>query len=165
MTSDENVKKIARFLENGGTMLASHCETCGAPLFRFKGEIICPICSGVETDKVPAPASKNVPASVSRNAVPDVSLAVGSAKKSDAPQNTGQKKKKEQAQAEINDIIERTVGRIERTVYSVDGERLRELILYKITEVAEEMQNETDPRRIYENLELIEKGLDIIERL
>jgi len=169
MTSDENVKKIARFLENGGTMLASHCETCGAPLFRFKGEIICPICSGVETDKTPAPAPalKNVPASGSRNAAaaPAVSSSVASAKKSDAPQNAGQKKKKEQEQAEINEIIERTVGRIERPVYSVDGERLRELILYKITEVAEEMQNETDPRHIYEKLELIEKGLDIIERL
>ena len=168
MTSDENVKKIARFLENGGTMLANHCETCGAPLFRFKGEIICPICSGVETDRAPAPASKNVPVSVSRNAAPnaapDVSLSVGSSKKSDAPL-TGQKKKKEQAQAEINEIIERTVGRVERNVYSVDGERLKELILYKITEVAEEMQNETDPRHIYEKLELIEKGLDIIERL
>ncbi|MCL2550504.1 MAG: hypothetical protein FWE78_06250 [Methanimicrococcus sp.] len=157
MTSDENVKKIARFLENGGTMLASHCETCGAPLFRFKGEIICPICSGVETDRVPAPASKN--------AAPAASPLGSPAKKSGAPQNTGQKKKKEQEQAEIKGTIERPFDATERTLYSVDGERLRELILFKITEVAEDMQNETDPRRIYENLELIEKGLDIIERL
>ena len=147
MTSDENVKKIARFLENGGTMLANHCETCGAPLFRFKGEIICPLCSGIETDGAPTPVSKSA-ASVSKSAA--------------SPKYTKQKMKREQEReqepAEVKDTIE-------RVVYSVDGERLKELILLKMTEVAEEMQNETDPRRIYENLELIEKGLDIIERL
>lgn len=151
MSSDENVKKIARFLESGGTMLASHCETCGAPLFRFKGEIICPLCSGVETDNTPVP--------ISRDAAPVVCSPGVPAKKSDVPQKySGQKKKKEQEPAFVK-------GTIERTAYSGDEERLRDLILRKMTEVAEEMQNETDPRRIYENLELIEKGLDIVERL
>ena len=132
MTSDENVKKIARFLENGGTMLANHCETCGAPLFRFKGEIICPLCSGIETD-ASASASKSV-ASASKSAA--------------SPKQADRKTKREQPPAQVKDIIERT----ERVSYSDDGERLKELILLKITEVAEEMQNETDPRRIFENI-------------
>ncbi len=28
---DMKVKRIARFLELGGTMLAEHCKICGAP--------------------------------------------------------------------------------------------------------------------------------------
>ena len=66
MSSDENVKKIARFLENGGTMLASHCENCSAPLFRFKGEVICPVCSGVEA----IPVSKETAAVSAEKAKP-----------------------------------------------------------------------------------------------
>ena len=43
--SKEDIKldKIGKLLELGGTMLANHCE-CGAPLFRYHGNVICPIC-------------------------------------------------------------------------------------------------------------------------
>ena len=41
---DQKVKRIARFLELGGTMLAEHCKVCGAPRFRYQGKVICPIC-------------------------------------------------------------------------------------------------------------------------
>ena len=43
--SEEDIKldKIGKLLELGGTMLANHCE-CGAPLFRYHGNVICPIC-------------------------------------------------------------------------------------------------------------------------
>ncbi|MCK4938503.1 MAG: hypothetical protein KAR85_07855 [Methanosarcinales archaeon] len=43
--TDEDIKleKIGKYLELGGTMLAQHCE-CGAPLFRYHGNVVCPIC-------------------------------------------------------------------------------------------------------------------------
>ncbi|AKB26639.1 hypothetical protein MSMTP_3170 [Methanosarcina sp. MTP4] len=41
---DQKVKRIARFLELGGTMLAEHCKVCGAPKFRYQGQVICPLC-------------------------------------------------------------------------------------------------------------------------
>lgn len=34
---------MSRLLELGGTMLAEHCS-CGAPLFRYQGQVGCPIC-------------------------------------------------------------------------------------------------------------------------
>jgi UPF0148 protein len=49
MDEEEKIKKITRLLEQGCTMLASHHE-CGAPLFRHKGEILCPVCSTIDTD-------------------------------------------------------------------------------------------------------------------
>ena len=48
---DKKVKRIARFLELGGTMLAEHCKVCGAPRFRYQGKVICPICDVQEEGK------------------------------------------------------------------------------------------------------------------
>ena len=82
--TEDNVKKIARFLENGGTMLATHCDACGAPLFRFKGEIICPLCSEIEAEKGNALA-------------PEKALAVSAgvpAKKQNTLQKSGKSKTK-----------------------------------------------------------------------
>ncbi|MDV0445254.1 hypothetical protein MmiAt1_08200 [Methanimicrococcus sp. At1] len=155
MDSDDNVKKIARFLENGGTMLANHCDTCGAPLFRFKGEIICPLCSGMETDETPVPISKDAAPVFCSPGVP--------AKKENAPQKYNKSSKKQTASGTPIENLKNYT--IEPTVYSVEEEQLRELILFKLTAVAEDMQNENDPRRVLEYLEIIEKGLDLIERL
>lgn len=157
MDSDDKVKKIARFLENGGTMLANHCDKCGAPLFRFKGEIICPLCSGVETDSAPAPISKDAAPVFCSPGVP--------AKKENMPQKAkpGNTRKKQTASGTPIENLKNY--RLEPTVYSVEEDQLRELILFKLTAVAEDMQNENDPRRVFEYLEIIEKGLDLIERL
>ena len=153
--TEDNVKKIARFLENGGTMLANHCENCGAPLFRFKGEIICPLCSGVETESAPKPVSKDKMPVMRSPGVP--------AKNPSAVQKYEKsQKKKTIAGTPTENLTDYTV---ESTIYSAEEERLRELILMKLSAVAEEMQDETDPRRIFELLEIIEKGLDLIERL
>ncbi len=40
---DDKIKKITGLLEKGGTMTASHHE-CGAPLFRYQGKTVCPVC-------------------------------------------------------------------------------------------------------------------------
>ena len=44
MNEEEKLMRITGLLEKGCTMLATHHD-CGAPLFRCKGEIVCPICS------------------------------------------------------------------------------------------------------------------------
>jgi len=154
MDSDDNVKKIARFLENGGTMLANHCDTCGAPLFRFKGEIICPLCSDVDTEskqKSTTASEKNTEKVKSTDAV----------KKSISAQPK-ESKRKTVAGTNIGNMTDLTG---ESATCSEKNEQLRELILLKLTAVAEEMQNETDARRILECLEIIEKGLNLAERL
>ena len=44
MDEEEMLKRITRFLEQGCTMLATH-HSCGAPLFRCRGQVVCPVCS------------------------------------------------------------------------------------------------------------------------
>jgi len=52
MDEDAVLSKITRLLEQGCTMLATHHD-CGAPLFRCKGEIVCPVCSFPEPPAAP----------------------------------------------------------------------------------------------------------------
>ena len=150
MDSDDNVKKITRFLENGGTMLANHCEQCGAPLFRFKGEIICPLCSNVDAENKQKAQGKAV--EETRSVQPKT-------------QNSTQKENKQRKTVAGTSIENMTDLTARSTSCSGAEEELRELILLKLTAVAEEMQDETDSRRVFESLEIIEKGLDLIERL
>ncbi|MFB3765718.1 MAG: Sjogren's syndrome/scleroderma autoantigen 1 family protein [Methanotrichaceae archaeon] len=44
MDEEEMLKRITGLLEQGCTMLATH-HSCGAPLFRRKGQVVCPVCS------------------------------------------------------------------------------------------------------------------------
>lgn len=39
----DEIDVMSRMLELGGTMLAEHCQ-CGAPMFRYRGQVGCPIC-------------------------------------------------------------------------------------------------------------------------
>jgi UPF0148 protein len=41
--TDGKIQKITNLLEKGGTMLANHHE-CGAPMFRYQGKTVCPVC-------------------------------------------------------------------------------------------------------------------------
>jgi UPF0148 protein len=44
LREDEMLERMTLLLEQGCTMLATH-HGCGAPLFRCKGKVVCPVCS------------------------------------------------------------------------------------------------------------------------
>jgi UPF0148 protein len=52
-TYDKNdkIQKITSLLERGGTMLANHHE-CGAPMFRYQGKTVCPVCDFQEKPEI-----------------------------------------------------------------------------------------------------------------
>ncbi|HEY9207140.1 MAG TPA: Sjogren's syndrome/scleroderma autoantigen 1 family protein [Candidatus Methanoperedens sp.] len=47
---DRQIQRITRLLEKGGTMLATHHE-CGAPMFRYQGKVLCPVCDYKDKDQ------------------------------------------------------------------------------------------------------------------
>ncbi len=49
--SDDKIQKITKLLEKGGTMLATHQE-CGAPMFRYLGKVVCPVCDFQEEKQI-----------------------------------------------------------------------------------------------------------------
>jgi UPF0148 protein len=46
---EDKIQKITKLLERGGTMLATHHE-CGAPMFRYQGKTVCPVCDFQEKE-------------------------------------------------------------------------------------------------------------------
>ncbi|MGB9940379.1 Sjogren's syndrome/scleroderma autoantigen 1 family protein [Methanosarcina sp.] len=201
---DKKVKRIARFLELGGTMLAEHCKVCGAPKFRYQGTVICPICDVREEEESKEPAEevqapeprpyteKDRPSFDTKKRVqahrqkPRFGL-----KSSEAAEE--EEKAIEPVEEEIPGISpekEKTgravpavfatpaiqaapTGRVEKPAVSaskmsgIHGDRkvLEDLLFKKMVNIADSLQDEADPRSVAEDLELIEKGLGLIERL
>jgi Uncharacterized Zn-finger containing protein len=208
---DKKVKRIARFLELGGTMLAEHCKVCGAPKFRYQGTVICPICDVQEEGEAPE--------QVAEAETPEIKPYVETEKPSSETKKrvqahrqkprfglrnsevTGEEEKAiEPVEEEIailpseNEDARRTIPvalkapatsavqagssrRAEKSaalskvsginVSGTPGGRkvLENLLFKKMVSIADSLQDETDPRSIAEDLELIEKGLGLIERL
>ncbi len=59
--TNDKLQRITKLLEIGGTMLANHHE-CGAPMFRYQGKVVCPVCDFQEKPE-PARESKRAPES------------------------------------------------------------------------------------------------------
>ena len=56
--TDDKIQKITKLLEKGGTMLATHHE-CGAPMFRYQGKVLCPVCDFQEKKQIIKPQERD----------------------------------------------------------------------------------------------------------
>ncbi|MGP8330335.1 MAG: Sjogren's syndrome/scleroderma autoantigen 1 family protein [Methanosarcinaceae archaeon] len=139
-SDDEQVRKISRLLELGGTMLAEHCNMCGSPMFRYRGNVICPVCDTREEKQF-----------AQVTAIPSLT--------------SSQKQASEPTPEPTQRSISQITGTSKAFVSGGGVESLEELLLEKITSIANSMQDETDTRRISEQLDIIERGLNIIEKL
>lgn len=45
MNEKRETKAMSRLLTRGAKMLQKGCDDCGNPLFRYRGEVVCPVCS------------------------------------------------------------------------------------------------------------------------
>lgn len=192
---DKKVKRIARFLELGGTMLAEHCKVCGAPKFRYQGTVICPICDvreeGEET-QAPEPAAEvqapEARAPEARSSTERDRSSFESRKKVQARRQKprlGQRVPETEEEEELPEVsyepeeAERTVPEVQavpavRTespkaprVSEVDRDSkiLENILFKKMISIAASMQDEKNSRTVAEYLELIEKSIGLIERL
>lgn len=208
---DQKVKRIARFLELGGTMLAEHCKDCGAPKFRYQGTVICPICDVQEEGETPeqvteAEASEPKPYVEKEKPSSETKKRVQSHRQKSRfgmrnSETTGEEEKVIEPVEEETPVLPSenedarrgipaaltapatsavqagSSRRAEKSaavskisginVSGTPGDRkvLENLLFKKMVSIADSLQDETDPRSISEDLELIEKGLGLIERL
>lgn len=212
---DQKVKRIARFLELGGTMLAEHCKVCGAPKFRYQGTVICPICDvrEEEEEETPAPEPEaEVQAPEARSSpgrdrppletrkkvqvrrqkprfgqrIPEAeeeeekSLPYTKEKLSGVPYKTEKTEGMVSEETTVSEEI-RTFPEIQAVPVvrerhkeapgafavdrELDSEVLTDLLFKKMVIIAASLQDEKNLRSIAEQLELIEKGIGLIERL
>lgn len=139
-SDDDRIRKITEMLEKGGTMLATHHE-CGAPLFRYQGEVLCPVCSSHEHDNT------------------DITQTFEASEN----KGTGLIDKNNLEGLKNPEIPGR--AKLKPKVHLMEGSDIDRIIMKKVTELAKSLENESDHRRMLEQLECMEKGLTILKLL
>lgn len=146
------LKKITRLLEQGGTMLASH-HSCGAPLFRCKGQVVCPVCSFGEEGAAEGGASVQKEAS---------------AQKVDASGydqgNIAQEEKTPIEEASINKS-RFDIGTSPQEGLSTEEMDLRKAILRKLKELASGIEREQDLDKLRKQFDCIDAALKVLRSI
>lgn len=151
-TDDENIQKISRMLEIGGTMLAQHCGNCGAPLFRYQGRVLCPVCDDVRD---PRGSMQQASAPV---VTPEPETEVSPVEEKKTPVAAVPKTTPVRSQSE-----DTSVGQSTSAPASIP--ELENLLVRKMVSLANTMQDETDVRRISDYLDMIERCMDIMNKM
>ena len=150
---DEKIQLISKMLEIGGTMLAQHCDSCGAPMFRYKGDVRCPVCKETEDPRTrlqpkasseAAPAIKSGVTPVTEHIVPHATQ---------VPELTEKPMSAATGSKDISDLPEGLTAELES------------LLIEKMISLARSMQDENDNRRISDSLDIIEHSISIIEKM
>ncbi|WP_135613238.1 Sjogren's syndrome/scleroderma autoantigen 1 family protein [Methanococcoides sp. AM1] len=158
--SDDKIKQISRLLELGGTMLAQHCTTCGAPMFRYHGDVLCPICQGEGVGTNMASQEQMMRAEVST-----VPQNAGAQEATTFSEPAGQLPADQVPISFASPDVR--PGHVPiSSVKHVEGTgSVSDILKMKLESVASLIQSENDPRRIREYLEIMEKCLDVLERI
>jgi UPF0148 protein len=143
LEEEEVLSKITKFLEQGCTMLATH-HSCGAPLFRCKGKIVCPVCSSLEAGK---------------NASEMVAL---------ASEEKLIQAKSGDFRSEETKITSLMDGETNKQIVSGDEiysakQALRSALISKLRDLQMRMDEEKDPDQVYKILKCIGEILNILK--
>lgn len=161
---DDNykVKQISRLLESGGAMLAQHCNVCGAPFFRYHGEILCPVCSTfgeqpITSSKEASNEEKPVSASSQSSAATTSPAGVESTSSKEVSASV---KSTELQKPAVNDVVSSTVS-----TKDVEFQYIKKVLLLNIEDIALKLVGESDISKLAQRLDLIERTLTLAERV
>ncbi len=140
---DNKIEKISKLLEQGGTMLAQHCK-CGAPLFRYHGDVICPICDS-HLNK-----SKNKNENIDENKI-----------------EKKIKKEIERKNVTLNRPSDQslTSRSFSTSITPETQEFISNAIINKITQLCSDLDCETDLNRVKKQLETIGSGIKVLNEI
>jgi UPF0148 protein len=141
---DNDLKKVTKMLERGGTMLAKHCD-CGAPLFKYQGKVVCPVCDGKKEEP---------PQESTRLAVPVET------KPALAPQAVTTVKKEQIAELPSDRQVSVVIGDS-----TLNEPAIEAVVIAKINEISTRMANEMYPERIKMYMEILETSLRVLREL
>jgi len=138
---DRKIQMITRLLEKGGTMLATHHE-CGAPLFRYQGKVLCPVCNFQEKQEV---RKQEVSKEARIEKEPEIT------RRSEITREAAE-------QREIRPEI-----RSAEEPQTADYDQIATLTRNKVHSIAISLESETDLQRVKEKMECIELGIKILK--
>jgi len=138
--SDDKIQLITKLLEKGGTMLATHHD-CGAPMFRYQGKVVCPVCDFQEKKEEQQNQQQQEELNKRR--------------KKTEEQQTGQGQLRSEPSG-----ISGVSGSSSQTVLPISN-----IIANKIRNLTASLENETELGRIKDKMECIERGVRILKLL
>jgi UPF0148 protein len=141
---DKDLQLVTKMLERGGTMLAKHCE-CGAPLFKYRGKVVCPVCEGKKEQQAEEHTQLAVPVET-RPAV--------------SPQAVAPVKKERIAELPSDRQVSVVVGDS-----TLNEPAIEAVVVAKINEISTRMANEMYPERIKMYMEILETSLRVLREL
>jgi len=170
--SEEDIKldKIGKLLELGGTMLANHCE-CGAPLFRYHGNVICPICDSnskeaiKSQEKTSRKPEENHPGSSDQVTQAGQAGQVTQAGQVEQVEQAG---RVEQVEKKVQKNIPYGTTQPAGTPSNISPETyefINNTIINKVVQLCLDLQRETDQGRIKQQMEAIESGTRALKNL
>ncbi|WP_174591611.1 Sjogren's syndrome/scleroderma autoantigen 1 family protein [Methanocella conradii] len=140
---ERDLDKVTRMLEKGGTMLAKHCE-CGAPLFKYQGKVVCPVCDAKKQEHAEEQA---------RLAVPVETKPAVSSQAVEPVKSTPVMQMPERGMRVI-------VGKEE-----LDEAAVEAAVIAKINDIAARLAGETYPNKIQMYLDILERSLRVLKEL
>jgi UPF0148 protein len=176
MNEEEKLKRITELLEKGCTMLASHHD-CGAPLFRCKGEIVCPVCSSGSGEFSDTPIRETDAVESLDN---DEAIAPGGIKaenegalplSSEPPQVLDQEHRKGdqlrpgQTNLKSGRLAQNLVESSRDSEFEIIKQSVRRAILLRLKNIALDIKSERDPCRLRAQLECVDAALRVINAL
>ena len=173
--NEEDIKldKIGKLLELGGTMLANHCE-CGAPLFRYHGNVICPICDSNSKEAIESQEKKEKTRRKPVENPPQSSDQVtqagqaGQVKQAGQVEQAGRAEQAEQVEKKVQKNIPYGTTQPAGTPSNISPETyefISNTIINKIVQLCLDLQRETDQGKIKQQMEAIESGTKALKNL
>ena len=144
---DKDLKKVTKMLERGGTMLAKHCD-CGAPLFKYQGKVVCPVCEG-KTEEPGPQAEEHTELAVPVETKPAVS-----------PQAVAPVKKPGIAELPSDRQVSVVVGDV-----TLNEPAIEAVVISKINEISNRMASEIYPERIEMYMRILKTSLEVLREL
>jgi len=136
---DKDLEKVTKMLERGGTMLAKHCE-CGAPLFKYQGKVVCPVCDAKKQEQARLAVPVETRPAVSHQAVEKVNS---------------------------TPVMEMPERRMSVVVGSeeLNDAAVEAAVIAKINDIAARLASETYPNKIQMYLDILERSLRVLKEL
>jgi UPF0148 protein len=154
MDEEEMLQRITRLLEQGCTMLATH-HSCGAPLFRCRGEVVCPVCSFAEGQFAQSPGKDQ--------GEPSGSIKTEGAEEKGARKKGGDEILRSPGTSEGGEAAGTEVAGAAQDESDIAD--LRRSVLRKLRDLTEGMEREQDLDRLRKQLDCIEGALKVLRSM
>ena len=170
MDEEEKVKRITSLLEKGCTMLANHHD-CGAPLFRCKGKILCPICS-FSTEKPDNTSIEETDAAVSKDDDETKASRIraggeGALSSSVEPLQASDQEHREKSYPNLeSERLAQNSGESPRdSEFEITKQSVRMAVLFRLKDLALDIKEEKDLCRLRSQLDCVDAALKVISAL